>query len=239
MHCKRCCLVCDHLQNFKNFIRFQKFQNHNVFQAILDNFDFWTPDPPSPTYTTVNQITPDLAWCKFGPKKIKCFYSDFCLIFFLLPTKTCPTRTRRLSLKCLLGLSQRVVIISLSFYGKLNIVMWIYINGKILVCFHDVHTFQWSQALLKDSLGYSLLALDKFVQLLIKRNRMWQKVLFMELAHSGLFKLLCLFDGAQNWLAFDKMTPRISQIGPEDSSDDIEQLWIQNVNRYIRANRNG
>ena len=38
---------------------FQKFQNQNVFQVILSNFDFLTPDtPPPPTITTENEITP-------------------------------------------------------------------------------------------------------------------------------------------------------------------------------------
>ena len=36
------------LMKFQKFIRFQKFQNQNVFQAILSNFDFWTPTPLSP-----------------------------------------------------------------------------------------------------------------------------------------------------------------------------------------------
>ena len=29
-----------HTHNFKNFIRSQKFQNENMFQTILSNFDF-------------------------------------------------------------------------------------------------------------------------------------------------------------------------------------------------------
>ena len=32
--------------NFKNFIRFQKLDNQNVFQAILGNFDFLPPTLP-------------------------------------------------------------------------------------------------------------------------------------------------------------------------------------------------
>ena len=29
------------ISNFQTFVRFQKFQNQNVFQAILSNSDFW------------------------------------------------------------------------------------------------------------------------------------------------------------------------------------------------------
>ena len=37
-------VIHGHLRNFsdlKNFIGFQKFQNQNVFQNIVSNFDFW------------------------------------------------------------------------------------------------------------------------------------------------------------------------------------------------------
>ena len=33
---------------FGKKIRFQKFQNQNVFQVILSNFDFLNPGPPTP-----------------------------------------------------------------------------------------------------------------------------------------------------------------------------------------------
>ena len=33
-------------KKFEYFIGFQKIQNQNVFQVILSNFDFLTPDPP-------------------------------------------------------------------------------------------------------------------------------------------------------------------------------------------------
>ena len=43
-----------------------------MFQTILSNFDFffllWMP--PLPTITDENEISPDLAWYKLGPKKL-------------------------------------------------------------------------------------------------------------------------------------------------------------------------
>ena len=80
MYVGRCCLACGHLWNFKNVMRFQKFQNQCVFQVILSNFWIfwpqtldiklelkhfsWDPEapPPPPTITTKNDITPDLVW---------------------------------------------------------------------------------------------------------------------------------------------------------------------------------
>ena len=73
-----------YLQNFKNFSRFLKYQDQNVFQVILSNFDFLTtdpPPPPPPTITTEKEITPDLAECKVGPKKH--FYKKNFLFKFL------------------------------------------------------------------------------------------------------------------------------------------------------------
>ena len=39
------CLLAQ-IQNFENFIEYQKFQNENMFQSIQCNFDFFTPEPP-------------------------------------------------------------------------------------------------------------------------------------------------------------------------------------------------
>ena len=56
------CLLAQIL-NFKKFITSQKFQSGNMFQDILNNFDFFTMPPPP----CKNEITPDLASYMFQP----------------------------------------------------------------------------------------------------------------------------------------------------------------------------
>ena len=57
-----------------------------MFQAILSNFDFFTPDPP---VTTENEITLNMAWCKFWPKNV--FVQTFFNFFsFSLPKVISP-----------------------------------------------------------------------------------------------------------------------------------------------------
>ena len=60
------------IQNFENFIRSQKFQNQNVFQVILSNFDLLTlgaapPPPPPPPPGKWNNTTFGL----YRPRKKK------------------------------------------------------------------------------------------------------------------------------------------------------------------------
>ena len=65
-----------HTLNFKNFIGSQRFQNENMFQTILSNFDFQIPDPHHHHHQKWE--TPDLAWCKLG---LKNFFSNFLFNF--------------------------------------------------------------------------------------------------------------------------------------------------------------
>ena len=88
------------LAQIQNFIGSQKFQNEKLFQAILSNFDFFSPDhhhppPPPTTLSTENEITPDSAWHKLGPKKMffKFLFKLFS-IYFLFFTKSVSTRTK-------------------------------------------------------------------------------------------------------------------------------------------------
>ena len=116
MHGRTSCLACGHLCNFENFIRFQKVQNQNVFQVIVSNFEFLTPDllthwpPLPPTITTENEKTPALAWCKLGPKNIFKFYvqSFFSIFFFFSLQKVFPSEPDVVQIqnhlrKCMLG----------------------------------------------------------------------------------------------------------------------------------------
>ena len=93
-------LGCGHLKNFENFIRFQKFQNQNVFQAILSNFDFSDqrhPPPPPQPLTLLKMIYfvsnifllfltsrkcshQDKAYPTSKLFETKCFAEDCCLV---------------------------------------------------------------------------------------------------------------------------------------------------------------